>query len=88
MDCRGFPWRDRTLSDHLLVFLVYKVDLLDFQAFFVYRPLQKLFEGYPGGPVVKTLSFQAGGQVQSLVEKIRSHVLCGTAKSFFKNTGT
>ena len=37
--------------------------------------------GFPGGPVVKTLCFQCRGtQIQSLVEELRSHKLCSSAK--------
>ena len=34
----------------------------------------------PGGPVVKTLSSNAGAQVRSLVKELRSHMLHGEAK--------
>ena len=37
--------------------------------------------GFPGGPVVKTLCFQCRRtQIQSLVDELRSHKLCSSAK--------
>ena len=38
-------------------------------------------EYFPGGTsVVKTLPSSAGGQVQSLIGKLRPHMLCGMTK--------
>ena len=76
----GCPWGE----DHLLVFLVYKGWFaVVFKHLSYIDLLKRYLRDCPGGPVVKTLSFQAGGQVQSLVGKLRSHMPCGTAKSFF-----
>ena len=43
--------------------------------------LNKSPRDFPGSPVVKIPCFQCrGAQVQSLVQELRSHMLCDTAK--------
>ena len=36
---------------------------------------------FPGSPVGKALLFHCGAQDQSLVSKLRYHMLCGTTKT-------